>query len=142
MNYGTTNSILESQVFVSPTLRIALHQSRQTELAFDNLKLQTALSAMSSSPQMSSLSCASIDDSFGPYANDCRGGFDFTQLFEETILFIVPVAILLVVAPFRVWYLLKKATKVVSSPLLHLKLVRDESRSVPRPRSRLLDWLG
>ncbi|OCL10209.1 hypothetical protein AOQ84DRAFT_3965, partial [Glonium stellatum] len=69
-----------------------------------------------------SLTCATIDDSFGPYAQECRGGFDFTLLFEETILSILPLSILLLVAPFRISYLLRKRTKVIRSSLLPLKL--------------------
>ncbi|KAF4972333.1 hypothetical protein FZEAL_9615 [Fusarium zealandicum] len=45
------------------------------------------------------------DTSFGPYASDCRGGFDLTLLFEESIL-VVPInALLLLAAPCRAFYL-------------------------------------
>ncbi|KAF5590002.1 multidrug resistance [Fusarium subglutinans] len=54
---------------------------------------------------MVSLSC---DDSFGPYAGGCRGGFDFTLLFEESILTIPITALVLLAAPCRVLYLLHK----------------------------------
>ncbi|WEW56917.1 hypothetical protein PRK78_002374 [Emydomyces testavorans] len=67
-------------------------------------------------------SCAQIDDTFGPYALHCRDGFDFTLLFEETLLTIVPLGLLLLVAPFRIFYLFKKQTKVNDGPLVHLKL--------------------
>ena len=70
-----------------------------------------------------SLTCATIDNSFGPYAQGCRGGLDFTLLFEETILSILPLSILILVAPFRIFYLLRKQTKVLRSHLLPLKLV-------------------
>ncbi|KAJ3549386.1 hypothetical protein NM208_g529 [Fusarium decemcellulare] len=53
---------------------------------------------------------SSCDDSFGPYAGDCRGGFDLTLLFEESIL-VVPInALLLLAAPCRAVYLLRKNT--------------------------------
>lgn len=67
--------------------------------------------------------CARLDDTFGPHAVNCRGNFDFTLLFEETILSIVPFGILLLVGPPRIWYLFKKERKVVPSPLVSLKLV-------------------
>jgi hypothetical protein len=73
----------------------------------------------------SSMLCPVIDDTFGPHAGDCRGGLDFTLLFEETILTILPLALILIVAPQRLFYLSKKQVKVDPSPLLHLKLVCD-----------------
>ncbi|KAL9122538.1 MAG: hypothetical protein Q9187_000908, partial [Circinaria calcarea] len=71
---------------------------------------------------MASPLCAHVDDTFGPHAVNCRGNFDFTLLFEESILAISPLALLLLVAPFRIFHLLKKRVKVSSSPLLPLKL--------------------
>ncbi|KAK7745878.1 hypothetical protein SLS53_002596 [Cytospora paraplurivora] len=43
------------------------------------------------------------DSSFGPGVKsaDCRGGFDFTVLFEETILTILPAVCFILLAPFR-----------------------------------------
>lgn len=68
--------------------------------------------------------CALVDDTFGPYAGEhCRGGFDFTLLFEEVFLSIVPIALLLGIAPFRIVYLWRKQTKVSKSLLLFVKLV-------------------
>jgi hypothetical protein len=69
-------------------------------------------------------SCVHIDRTFGPYALYCRGHFDFTLLFEETVLTIAPLCLLLLVAPFRIIHLFKKARKVEPGPLLPLKLVR------------------
>ncbi|KAL2132691.1 hypothetical protein VTI74DRAFT_3471 [Chaetomium olivicolor] len=64
--------------------------------------------------QTSLVGCARLDDSFGPHAGECRGGFDFTLLFEETILTLVPVGVLLVVLPPRVWYLWRRTRKVAA----------------------------
>ncbi|KAI9709500.1 MAG: hypothetical protein M1820_003260 [Bogoriella megaspora] len=83
----------------------------------------SSLSSPSGAPTSLSQLCRSKDNSFGPYAGDCRGGFDFTLLFEETILFILPLAVLILIAPFRLYYLLKKQIKVVSSSLLYSKHV-------------------
>lgn len=65
--------------------------------------------------QTSPSSCAGLDDSFGPHAGDCRGGFDFTLLFEETMLTILPLGVLFLVFPPRVWFLWKRAKKVAAS---------------------------
>lgn len=63
------------------------------------------------------------DDSFGPHFGDCRGGFDLTLLFEESIL-IVPVnALLLLAAPCRAFYLVRKnIVKVENSHWLYCKI--------------------
>jgi hypothetical protein len=37
--------------------------------------------------------------------SDCRGGFDFTLLFEQTILAVLPAAIFALAAPARLVYL-------------------------------------
>ncbi|KAI9150479.1 ABC multidrug transporter B [Paramyrothecium foliicola] len=69
-------------------------------------------------------SCANVDDTFGPHAGDCRGGFDLTLLFEETILTVPVLSLLLLLVPARVYYLLRKGVvKVESSYLLHCKLI-------------------
>ena len=56
--------------------------------------------------------CSRIDDSFGPHAGECRGGFDLTLLFEETILSLLPAGLLLIALTPRVLYLLRRAKKV------------------------------
>jgi hypothetical protein len=72
----------------------------------------------------SSSSCVAVDDSFGPHAGDCRGGFDFTLLFEESVLAIPVTALLLLAAPCRIFYLLRKGSvKVDKSWWLYGKLV-------------------
>ncbi|KAF3760028.1 P-loop containing nucleoside triphosphate hydrolase protein [Cryphonectria parasitica EP155] len=47
------------------------------------------------------------DGMFGPavYSQACRGGFDYTSLFEESILNILPSAIFLVLGPLRIAHL-------------------------------------
>ncbi|KAF2742355.1 P-loop containing nucleoside triphosphate hydrolase protein [Sporormia fimetaria CBS 119925] len=68
-------------------------------------------------------SCVAVDNTFGPYAGRCRGGFDFTLLFEDAILSIAPLALILCIAPFRIFYLWRKKTKVSGSVLLLVKLL-------------------
>ncbi|KAK4444912.1 ABC multidrug transporter [Podospora aff. communis PSN243] len=62
----------------------------------------------------SALSCHGPDRSFGPGVVDpaCRGGFDFTVLFEETILSILPSACFLIIAPIQTAHVLKGAVRV------------------------------
>ncbi|KAH6661517.1 hypothetical protein B0J14DRAFT_496953 [Halenospora varia] len=44
---------------------------------------------------------ASADNVFGPLVAECRRAFDFTALFEDSFLSIVPSSILLLLAPIR-----------------------------------------
>lgn len=65
------------------------------------------------------------DDSFGPFVTTlCRGGFDFTVLFEASILTIVPAACFLLLAPFRLFHLSKQPPKVLSSAVRVVTIVR------------------
>ena len=74
--------------------------------------------------QASPSACVGLDDSFGPWAGDCRGGFDFTLFFEETILTILPLGLVLLIIPLRLWFLLKRPKKVVGgSKLPTIKIV-------------------
>ena len=64
------------------------------------------------------------DDSFGPHAGqDCRGGFDFTLLFEEVILTIPLQCLLLLILPWRILHLLRLHARVSSGFLLPCKMV-------------------
>nr|AAP78734.1 ABC transporter [Alternaria brassicae] len=50
--------------------------------------------------------CALTDDTFGPYAGpNCRGGFDLTLLFSEVFLSIIPLSLLIAIAPYRIYRL-------------------------------------
>ncbi|KAF2842938.1 hypothetical protein M501DRAFT_1005649 [Patellaria atrata CBS 101060] len=74
-------------------------------------------------PSPSSLSCQRIDNTFGPYAEHCRGGFDFTLLFEQSILSVPIVSVFLLIAPLRIWYLFTKSAKATGGILLTAKLI-------------------
>lgn len=64
------------------------------------------------------------DNSFGPFFElPGSATFDFTLLFEETILSIVPSAVLLLLIPPRILRLWKTPHKVISSYLLTTKIV-------------------
>jgi ATP-binding cassette, subfamily C (CFTR/MRP), member 1 len=69
------------------------------------------------------MASSACNDSFGPYARGCRGGFDLTLLFEEAIL-VVPInALLLLAAPCRALYLVRKNTiKVENNYWLYCKI--------------------
>lgn len=65
---------------------------------------------------MSTASCP--DDTFGPWAGpQCRGGFDFTLLFEETILSILLSSIFILLSPLKIFALFAAPIRVKSSPL-------------------------
>lgn len=90
-------------------------------IAVDSLYLGSVQSwAMAS---ISLQSCPVIDSTLGPWADSCRGGLDFTLLFEETILTILPLAAIICLIPLRIFYLSKKSVKVTKGVLLPAKVV-------------------
>ncbi|KXH32504.1 hypothetical protein CSIM01_13585 [Colletotrichum simmondsii] len=60
------------------------------------------------------------DDYFGPQV---RGYFDFTVLFEQSILSILPSALFILLVPIRISSLLRNGIRVHSGKLLWLKLL-------------------
>lgn len=82
------------------------------------------------------LSCQQVDNTLHIPALSCRGGFDFSLLFEELILGILPLGIVLIIAPFRLYHLFWRQAKVVASWLLWAKIVRFSNLPlVPRGQS-------
>ncbi|KAJ5098890.1 hypothetical protein N7532_005891 [Penicillium argentinense] len=67
-------------------------------------------------------SCRDLDNTMRIDAGSCRGGFDFSLLFEETILGILPIALILILVPLRLWQLAQKRRKVEGSSLFVFKL--------------------
>jgi ATP-binding cassette, subfamily C (CFTR/MRP), member 1 len=63
------------------------------------------------------------DDTFGPVVHGCRSNFDFTLLFEQSILSIGPAALLLLLAPPRLVRLLRSSKKTLPSRLRFGKTV-------------------
>lgn len=71
------------------------------------------------------------DNVFGPAVGaGCRDGFDFTLLFEQSILSILPAAIILIASPFRIKYLLSKGIRTRYNPVRIAKLVRSPPQSL------------
>ncbi|KAB8238859.1 putative ABC multidrug transporter [Aspergillus alliaceus] len=66
--------------------------------------------------------CQQEDNSFHIPVQSCRDGFDFSLLFEETILGILPLGVILAIASLRLWHLFRKPRKVVTSWLLWAKI--------------------
>lgn len=87
--------------------------------------------------------CKRVDNTYGPYAGECRGGFDFTLLFQESTLSILPVGLLLIVAPFRISYLFRRTIKVDPSSWLASKLVGSPTHHCIRfePRGTVTETL-
>ncbi|MCX2962467.1 hypothetical protein, partial [Rodentibacter caecimuris] len=61
-----------------------------------------------------------FDDVFGPRL---PGAFDFTILFEQSILSLLPTAIFIILAPWRTLQISRRITVVRTGPLLWCKLV-------------------
>lgn len=72
---------------------------------------------------MDSLTCDQLDNTFGPHAKGCRGGFDFTLLFEETVLSIIPAVLFILIGSLRTLYSLKRQPKVIYTSWLRVKQV-------------------
>lgn len=68
------------------------------------------------------LACQREDNSFRIPVRSCRDGFDFSLLFEETILGVLPLGLVLIIASYRLYQLFRKQRKVVTSWLLWAKL--------------------
>ena len=63
------------------------------------------------------------DDSFGPTLRICPPTFDFTLLFEQSILSIGPSALLLLFLPFRLWWIWGRGVKARYSSIVVIKQV-------------------
>ncbi|KAH0429478.1 ABC multidrug transporter [Colletotrichum camelliae] len=66
---------------------------------------------------------ADCEGSFGPAASACSDRFDFTLLFEQSLLNIGPSAALLLALPLRLQQLLRQRRKVLRHPLNAAKIV-------------------
>lgn len=75
------------------------------------------------------LPCSSADeDTFGPTVGDsCHHGFDFTLLFEEIVLTLLPIKIAWLAASIRVWTLRHAVEKANRSWLYAAKEVGQTS---------------
>jgi hypothetical protein len=58
--------------------------------------------------------CTTIDNIVQLHAGECRGGFDFTLLFEESILILLPIALAVLVAALRLTSLLRSPVTTAS----------------------------
>lgn len=64
-----------------------------------------------------------MDDVFGPAVDECARTFDFTLLFEETILSILPSAVFLILGTIRIATLFTRKSRVGGVILRTIKLV-------------------
>lgn len=64
-----------------------------------------------------------VDDVFGPAVDECARTFDFTLLFEETILSILPSAVFLILGAIRIATLFARKSRVGGVILRTVKLV-------------------
>ncbi|KAK2600118.1 hypothetical protein QQS21_005133 [Conoideocrella luteorostrata] len=69
-------------------------------------------------------SCATdLDDVWGPVVDDCRRTFDFTLLFEQSILSTLPTAIFLILTFLRIWRLLRREQRLATGVVAAAKVV-------------------
>ncbi|SPO07061.1 related to ABC multidrug transporter [Cephalotrichum gorgonifer] len=68
-----------------------------------------------------SVDCVAIDNTWGPWAGACRWGLDFTLLFEESVFSILPSALLLLLSPVQITWLMHKNKRVEMGTLLPVK---------------------
>ena len=71
-----------------------------------------------------------VDDSFGPNVLGCRGDFDLSLLFEQSIMTIGPALVLLLFSPVRLRQLIGQSTKTQRHWLLTGKQVISEPRAL------------
>ncbi|KAI8395666.1 hypothetical protein FOFC_21196 [Fusarium oxysporum] len=64
-----------------------------------------------------------VEDTFGPVVKGCGSNFDFTLLFEETILCILPLCVAICLAVFRITRLWTKPVIFKGCFILPLKLI-------------------
>ncbi|GAB1316363.1 hypothetical protein MFIFM68171_06573 [Madurella fahalii] len=70
------------------------------------------------------MDCLITDQTWGPWAGpSCRGGLDFTLVFEESILSMLPAALLVVAAALQVAFLYGRPRQTANGLLLPVKLV-------------------
>lgn len=82
------------------------------------------------SPNARSLHLPPTAMSFGPSAHGSQRDFDFTLLFEQSILAIPPPALCLPLAVWRIWKLRARRVRVQGRLVLASKLVRTRSLSI------------
>ena len=74
-------------------------------------------------PELASFCSPSADKTFGPAVSEnCRGGFDFTLLFEQSILSLAPSLLLFVCALGRILHLSQATVKILPSYVQLIKL--------------------
>jgi hypothetical protein len=74
--------------------------------------------------------CLAQDNTFGPWAgSSCRGGFDFTRLFEESVLSVALLSAFICLLPFRWLFILHTRHDKYPRPrrLQHIKEASPES---------------
>lgn len=85
------------------------------------------LSNNGSSLYVPSSLCTRADDSFrSSIIPQCRGGFDFTLLFEQSVLSLAPLIMLLFAVPVRLIELVGTDVKTIPSRLHLVKVVSHD----------------
>lgn len=82
------------------------------------------------------------DDSFGPITNGCHRGWDFTLLFEDAILSIIPSLLVLITGIGRLAYLQSQFQPVLARRFQLFKIAGLFTRSILNfiPFTQLLNY--
>lgn len=89
--------------------------------------LQSFLYGVYEAGRVSDVCFSYADDEFGPIiSRACHRGFDFTLLFEQSVLSIGPSALLLLLFPIRVWTLYGASKKTGPNYTRAVKIVGVE----------------
>jgi len=75
----------------------------------------------------------SYDNKFGPVVDGCRSTFDFSLLFEQSILSIGPAALLLLFTPYKLLRLSKASRKLLPARGIRTGLLKYVSISKSAP---------
>jgi hypothetical protein len=86
-----------------------------------NLKVSWLIAARSKMNSTLGLCGPNPDNYFGPQVKGCPGIFDFTLLFEQTILSIVPSSMLLLAFPLRLALLNRRNFETRRNSLVQVK---------------------
>jgi ATP-binding cassette subfamily C (CFTR/MRP) protein 1 len=74
----------------------------------------------------------SYDNRFGPAVQNCHADFDFTYLFEQSILSLIPSTLLLLYLPYRLRQLCSEGSKARLHGITLIKQVRNKSSNDDR----------
>jgi len=112
---------VEVQIRLTPNSPSFIHCTQETGHESPRSSQLPFIASPRLADQFTTHNMNASDDDFGP---QLEGSFDFTLLFEQTVLSILPSALLLLSSPWRIASLVSKRTaRIKAGLLLWTKLV-------------------